>query len=305
MTLAGKIDRLNIDAVAAKRLADFWQRQIDVYGEAKATAFYKHLGLNHLETKSVEWEGLKLSREPNEVEKLCIKSISQAQDAGKASIVKILSGVRLVLIDAAMKAIKKLTPATYHELILTARETDRVDVRAQLDRVFENGRKLVAFEIVRQKGKSVVAGNAFYKQAEEDKDALDSLADLTNSRVANDIQSRVTAAASRFTLLGLTGKALWDAVQKEVGEGSTGWLERASQGVANKVLNMGRSAEAEDRKDEWERVEYSAILDTNVCSPCSLDDGQTSTNEADLSPAPNPECEGGDWCRCAHIYIVL
>lgn len=298
MLLTDKVLRLNADAVTAKRLAEFWQKQIDLYGESKATAFYKHLGLNHLETKSVEWEGLKLSREPSEIEKLCIKSIAQAQDAGKASVVDILLDARAALIEDALSKIKKLSAATYHKLILAVPEYISDDLREELNQIFSQGRSLVASELSKQ-GKS----SGQVKQSDGDED-LDDLVDLTGSRVSNDIQARVTAAATRFTLLGLTGKALWDAVEKEVGDGSTGWLERAAQGVANKVLNMGRSAEAEDRKDEWERVEYSAILDTNVCSPCSLDDGQTSTSEDDLSPAPNPECEGGDWCRCMHVFIV-
>lgn len=295
--LPDKIAQLKSGATTALTVAEFWESAIATHGEAKATAFYKSLGLNHLETKGVDWEGLKLSREPNEVEKLCIKSIATAQDAGKASVVSVLMDARKVLIEDALGKTKKLTAATYHKLILTVPEYISDDLREELKQIFIKGRDLVAIEL-RQQGKS------FRQMKQFSDDDLDDLVDLTDSRIANDIQSRITAAATRFSLLGLIGKELWDAVEKEVGEGSTGWLERASQGVANKALNMGRSAEAEDRKDEWEHVEYSAILDSNVCGPCAEDDGQASTSEDDLSPAPNPECEGGDWCRCLHVFIV-
>lgn len=302
MALSDKVSRLETDAVTASRLAEFWRKQIEVYGEVKATAFYKSLGLNHLETKSVSWEGMTLSREPTEVEKLCIKSISQAQDAGKSSLAKILLQARSDLIAEALTAIKKLTPATYHELILTMPDKYHAEVRDQLAKVFVKGRKLVATELAAQSGKSY--SGVDIKQSDDEDSELDDFTDLTDSRVANDIQSRITAAASRFALLGLTGKALWDAVEKEVGDGSTGWLDRIATGAANKVLNMGRAAEAEDRKDEWEKIEYSAILDSNVCEPCAADDGQTSTNEDDLTPAPNPDCVGGDWCRCFHVFLT-
>jgi hypothetical protein len=157
-----------------------------------------------------------------------------------------------------------------------------------------------------QKGKSIVAGSAF-KQAqptEDDDSELDDLADLTDARVANDIQSRITAAASRFALLGLTGKALWDAVANEINTGSISYIDRAATGLANRVLNFGRSREAEDRKDDWARVEYSALLDANVCDPCASEDGQEASDESDLTPVPNPDCAGGDWCRCFHVFIA-
>lgn len=303
MGLSKKVAELERGANAALTVAQWWKNQIATRGEPTAEAFYKSLGLNHLETKStVEWEGLKLSRQPSEVEKLCIKSIAQAQDAGKEKLTSILLQARTSLINSALSAIRKLTPATYHKLILTMPDKYHDEVREQLDSIFGNGRKLVASELARQKGKSIT--DISRKQSEDD-DALDDLADLTDARIANDIQSRITAAASRFTLLGLAGKALWDAVSKEVGDGSTGWLDRIATGATNKALNMGRAAEAGERSNEWERVEYSAILDSNVCEPCAADDGQTSTNEDDLSPAPNPECVGGDWCRCFHVYLTL
>lgn len=303
-TLPDKVAELKGKGLEAVRLAMLWEQYIDLHGEQKAVEFYKHIGLNHLETKSIEWEGLTLSREPSEVEKLCIKSISQAQDAGKASVLQILLQTRSALIDEALKAIKKLTPATYHELILTVPDKFQSELRDQVGKVFMKGKRLVDAELSKQ-GKS--ARYAETKQAEpteEDDSELDDLTSLTGSRVSNELQARIASAASRFALLGLTGKALWDAVSKEVGDGSTGWLDRIATGATNKVLNFGRLREAEDRKDEWDNVEYSAILDQNVCDPCASEDGQSASSESDLQPVPNPDCAGGDWCRCFHVFVL-
>jgi len=295
--LADKVLQLHRDAVVAERIASFWQKQIDFYGEQKAEDFYISLGLNHLEKKSIQWEGMTLSRQPTEIEKLCIKSIAAAQDTSKEGIANILLALRETLINKGMAAIKKLAPADYHTLVLAAPQSSWDDLRELLDKVFMRGKKLVAAELNQQKDVKQTTAT------ESDDSFLDDLTDLTDSRVINDLQARITAAVARFSLLGLSGSDLWDAVRSEVESGSVSYIDRAATGVANKVLSFGRSREAEDRSDEWDRVEYSAILDQNTCGPCNADDGETAKDESDLTPVPNPECEGGDWCRCFHVFI--
>jgi len=311
--LANKVAQLKREAVVADRIASFWQKQIELYGESKAEAFYRSIGLNHLECKSVEWEGLILSREPTEAEKLCVKGISQAQDASKESVGKILLKTKDVLVAEGMKAIKNLSPADYHSLVLEVPENE---LKPELVRVFRKGRYLVARELGEQLKKSWSGCgreympkydpfNPEWKQRQsDDEDELDELADLTNSRLANDVQARIINSTQRFRLLGLTGAALWHAVRQEIEEGSTSYVDRAATGAANVALSSGRSAEADERSEEWERVEYSALLDQNVCEPCAAEDGETASNEADLQPAPNPECAGGDWCRCFHVFVT-
>lgn len=343
MSLTKKLAQLQTDADIALRIAAFWQKQIAEHGEAKATSFYQHLGLNHLDDnhgagvinedskrtievnihpdpssafktaalfgekaasvfipahrqkKGVEWEGMTLSREPKEHEKIAVKGVFDAQESGKASVTVILLKLRTTLIDDALKAIKKLTPVTYHELILKTPKESKVELREQLTKIFNKGRRLVAQEL--SKTKEAILDD-------DDDEFLDELADLTGSRTANEIQARITAAAARYRLLGLEGAALNEAIAKEMADGSVSYIDRAAHGVANRVLNIGRSREADDRKDEWENVEYSALLDQNVCDPCAADDGETSTSEVDLTDTPNPDCAGGDWCRCFHVFIA-
>jgi hypothetical protein len=136
-----------------------------------------------------------------------------------------------------------------------------------------------------------------------DFDELDDLVDLTTSRVTNDVQSRLIDAAARHTFLGQSGINLITTIANELSTGSVTYIDRAARGLANKVINIGRTDEAEARSDEWERVEYSALLDQNVCEPCAAEDGQTAGDEGDLQPAPNPECAGGENCRCFLVYV--
>lgn len=354
MSLQEKVLKLRMDAVIAARHAAFWQKAIDMHGETKATAFYTHLGLNHIEKKSVNFDGLTLRREPRETEKIAVKGVSQAQESSKEKIGTILLKLREDLISDGLKGIKKLPVAQYHELTLSASPEIRESLRDRLIKTHKRGRQLVGQELERQQGKAWQAEGSWqhpvdfdvahkrngfgphdskcigyececdiehepkcalkngfptcsceFKQFDEEEfDELDTLTDLTDARVANDVQSRVSAAAARFALLGLVGAALIAAIQKEMADGSLGYIDRASTGLANRVINIGREDEAQSRKSEWERIEYSAILDVNCCEVCFSADGQESADGSDLDPAPNPECFGTDLCRCFWVFIA-
>jgi hypothetical protein len=293
VSLQEKIISLNLHAALAARHASFWQKCITEHGEEKATAFYTHLGLNHLETKSFEWEGLTLSREPKEHEKIAVKGIANAQESAKESIGTVLLRLRADLITDGLRRIKKLKPVSYHELVLQAPSELRIDLSDKLINVHRQGRMLVAAELGM---KAAVIDDG-------DFDELEDLVDLTTSRVTNDVQSRIIDAAARHALLGQSGINLITTIANELSTGSVTYIDRAARGLANKVINIGRSDEAESRSDEWERVEYSALLDQNVCEPCAAEDGQTANSEDDLQPSPNPDCLGGDWCRCFHVWI--
>lgn len=301
MIFRDKISELKMQGYAALRIADFWQRKIAKDGEDNAEQFYRHLGLNHIEKKGYEWEGLTLSREPKEHEKIAVKGIAGAQESAFESINKILLALRTDLIADGLKGIKKLSPASYHELTLQASPEIRTDLRDRLKNVYLQGRLLVDHELTL--GGKLKTRSRFKQDEDDEFDALDLLTDVTDSRVVNDVQSRIIAAATRFSLLGLNAGDLILAVQNEVSNGSTGYIDRASRGLANRVISIGRGDESQARSDEWDRVEYSALLDANVCGPCAEEDGKTAANEDDLQPTPNPECLGGDWCRCFHLFI--
>lgn len=295
MTLQEKVLNLKLQGATAMRHALWWEKQIRDHGEAKATAFYQHLGLNHIERKGFEFEGLTLSREPNEHEKIAVKGIHQSQETAKERIGKVLLSLRDELIESGLKAIGKLEPADYHTLTLTVPKESESDLRDELDKTFLQGRRLVAAEL---------GTKADLIDGIEDEE-IDTLTRLTGSRVANDVQSRIAAAAARFRQAGLTGNELTQAIGGEVNSGSSAYIDRAAIGVGNRSLALGRSAEAENRSDEWGRVEYSALLDSNVCEPCAGEDGKTAESEDDLQPAPNPECLGSDFCRCFLVYVQV
>lgn len=294
MSLQAKILQLKLEAALAVRHANGWQKLIDTYGEDRATAFYRHLGLNHLPVKSVEWEGLKLSREPKEHEKLAVKGIAQAQDSAKQSITDILLSLRTELITDGIDGIRKLSSSTYHKLILDTPAEFRTSLRDRLLETYRQGRQLVVTEL----------GGKQSKADDDDFDELDELTDLTSARIANDVQARIIGAATRFALLGQTGTTLINSVTNDINSGSVSYIDRAATGLANRTLNVGREDEFEERADDIDRYEQSALLDPATCQPCFQDDGLTASDPGDLPGGPNPSCLGSDYCRCFIVAIA-
>lgn len=293
MTLTEKLNLLRASGLSAIRVADGWLKQVDKHGEQKVEAFYRHIGLNHIERKGIEWEGLTLSREPKDAEKIAVKGIAQAQDLSKELLIKVLNETRRELLSDGLQGIVKYSPANYHALILQVSSESRTRLRDRLMEVYKQGRILVQTEL-----------NRANKQNGDDFDELDDLVDLTDSRLANDVQSRIIAAAARFSLLGLADAALNDAINRELQEGSTNYIDRAATGLANRTISIGRGDEMEDHADEIDRYQYSAILDVNTCGPCLEDDGLEASDADDLPDTPNPECEGLDYCRCFQVAII-
>jgi len=291
MTLQEKILQLKLDAAVALRHAQWWERQVAQHGITHVEAFYtQKLGLNHIETKA-EFDGLQLRRQPRESERIAVKGVAMAQTSAQARLSSLLLGLRSELISDGLKGISQLTPAEYPQLVLQVSAEFRRSLRDRLIATYREGRQLVQREL----------GVQVKQDDEDDFDELDTLTDATTSRVTNDVQSRIIASAAKYAAFGFVAAALLDAVQQDVISGSTSYIERTATGAANRSLSIGRSDEAEQHDNVT--VEYSALLDNNVCGPCAAEDGTTATNEADLQPAPNPECEGGDWCRCFHVYF--
>ena len=324
MSLQAKILHLKLNAALAVKHANGWQRLINLYGEERATEFYKHLGLNHLETKGFEYEGLTLSREPKEHEKIAVKGIASAQESSKEAIGKILLSLREELISDGLKGIEKLDPSSYHELILQASKESRTELRDRLIKVHRQGRMLVASELSNGKSSEfteaglwgeashvevrgrAVAGSAFKEAVPDDEfDELDDLVDVTLSRVVNETQSRIIASVTEGVTLGQSGSNLFLSVQNALNTGSVSYIDRTAGGLSNRVIGIGRRDEMRDRSGDIDRYEYSALLDVNTCSPCAQLDGTTAQSMDDLPETPLSECDGGAMCRCFIVAVAV
>lgn len=253
-------------------------------------------------TKSFAWEGLDLSREPTDLEKQCIKAIAAAMTFGKKSLEQTLMQLREDLITEAEKEIPLLEPENYHSLLLGASKEAEARVKLLIDQAFLKGRALVREELAIQRR---IAGKATPSDMidEEFEDDLLTIAKTTITRVINELAARAVEIAARLVLLFGRDK-MHEAFRKELEDTSTGYIDKAAAGAINAAMADGRKAEWQYNKDEFGRVIYSAVLDTNTCSPCADADGLEADSPEGLPDVPNVDCEGGPLCRCLHIFVM-
>lgn len=83
--------------------------------------------------------------------------------------------------------------------------------------------------------------------------------------------------------------------------------KKAAGFSASEALNLGRKSAAEENKDMIKHATYSALMDSETCSPCALVDGrQFAMDEPELQQVSPPyrECDGKGRCRCVLIYVM-
>jgi hypothetical protein len=296
--LKDKVQQLKTQAHNASRVAECWERLIETHGEAKATAFYSSLGLNHLEQKSVEWEGLTLWREPTEAEKIAVKDVADAQESGKAKIAKILKALKLKLVQQAIDEILKLDPEEFHTLVLDL--PDAPELVKALDTVYMQGRTQVAKELSAQ-GLTVEAPNAAEAAISAE---MQSLADFLLSRTANSVAGRVADIASEQVILGRTGNDLENAVTDAAEALSDAPEERAAAGGANRAVGRGRMDEMAIHAGEIDLWVFSSLLDQNTCDACFSEDGTEYDSYDEVPSFPFEDCLGTFLCRCFAVGIV-
>lgn len=251
--------------------------------------------------KSVEYDGMTLWRDPVGIElTISLKAIQDAFDTGEKKIENELSSLREKLIDAAIAGIILLSPADYHKLVLDPPEGSVEDLRDELQAVYDKGRELVLEELAAQ-GAANLGGIG--TATEESALALDGLAEVSASRVINELQSRVVSSAAGLNVSGIEGEAFEESLREEVEAGSTGYVRTAALEADHAALGLGRIGEMEDRSDLIREYVQSCVLDQNSCDPCIADDGTTSANIEDLPGEPNPNCEGGALCRDVIIAV--
>ena len=76
-------------------------------------------------------------------------------------------------------------------------------------------------------------------------------------------------------------------------------------GQVTRLMNSGRADEAQAQSAEIADAVYSALLDRNTCDECEGQDGDTTTDlDEAASWTPNPNCAGGDACRCLTVFEI-
>lgn len=247
-----------------------------------------------LSTKSYDWQGMTLRREPTAIEARMLKQVDEAYETGKLSMEGRLTALRSKYVRQIIDELDGMSEDEYYTATVAPVDADRTALIAVLSAIFLRGARLIVDELRNQ------GGGEGDPTAIPDQRSLSTIAGALVSRIANDVQARGTGAAIRAVLL---GQDVRQTVTRSLDEGSTAYVTRTAAEGANWALGQGRDAEIEQRADEVEYLVYSAVLDNATCRPCGEADGMGG--QLDEIPAvPNPECDGGANCRCLHIPVV-
>lgn len=265
----------------------------------------KHLHTN-LEKKTFDLEGLILGREPRGAEILIdLKKIVSDYETEREKVSKILKKFRLELIAQAVEKLDNLTSQSAHTLTLVPDPKRRKEIAKLLRSAYQAGRDQITEEItVQQHAKGNEFIN-FQKADDAERSYLEYLEELTDglvSRIINEITGR---AVNEYLSLKLLNDYIASKLTDILIEQSEKFIDSIAGSTVNAAIAVGRDDEIKDNIDQIGEVEYSAILDANTCGPCEDADGKTAQDPLDLPQAPNPDCEGGERCRCIHVAVVV
>lgn len=255
------------------------------------------------EKKTFEIDGITLGREPRGAEVFIdFKKIVGDYESEKERCVKVLSKFRIELIEQAVSKLDNLTAETAHTLTLTPNPKRRKEIANALKSAYQTGREQIVAEITAQQNSK---GSLFIEFQKAEGDYLEYLDELTDgliSRIINEITGR---AVNEYLSLKILNSYIAEALSQILLDQAEKYIDKMAGSVVNAAINTGRDDEIKDNIDQLSEVEYSAILDKNTCGPCEEADGMTAADPEDLPAAPNPDCEGGENCRCFHIVTVV
>lgn len=111
----------------------------------------------------------------------------------------------------------------------------------------------------------------------------------------------LTGAARHVLSISVTAETM--AAAEDALDQTSDAVALSAGGTIGRVMALGRSDQAAAQRDVISEAEYSTILDSTTCDECEAMDGTITT---DLDEAagwvPNPDCAGGEACRCAVFY---
>ena len=174
-----------------------------------------------------------------------------------------------------------------------------------LDDIYTTGRQTVAEELDRQRPNTRAYSERVVLAAGDRRPSL-----LARARLAaQGILDRILQDVSRAFLGGTHELGPLQLVGEQAALGA---LRAEALLNAAPALNLGRADTAHDFGHEIIGARYTSILDGNCCRRCRAMDDDTlrPLNDkvllANVHPLtghpPNPNCEGGDRCRCMLFY---
>lgn len=127
-------------------------------------------------------------------------------------------------------------------------------------------------------------------------------AELTNTLLQglNQLSHRVGSEYAQADISGLSHSALVSALYSVPG------ARNIASALVSPALASGLGQTFEENEDLIDGWEYTAVMDDGTCENCEALDGTTYASWADIQEVlpdggPNPDCLGGNRCRCRPV----
>jgi len=132
-----------------------------------------------------------------------------------------------------------------------------------------------------------------------------------NAREVGAQRSALSAVRDEAANAGSAGadaidfNALAQRVQSDLEDRSVGAVESRVSQVLNVSFGQGRVETGQLFGSDIQTQTRSAVLDSNTCDVCAAQDGdEYDFGDPSAPDLPDPQCEGGDHCRCVYIYAL-
>lgn len=250
--------------------------------------------LKLLEKKTLEIDGVPVSREPRDSEShLDLKTLRDDYETAKERIAKLLIALRAAMAEEAAAVLSE-NPGTLDFPALGPSTSIERQLNAEIKKAVERGHEEILAEL----------GIPAPVEIEETSD-IRRLASTVIGGFLAAVTARIINEIVRWRLLDIDEQTIAAQLPQEITGQSEKWIAADAGAAANTAIQTGRRDEIEANPERWDILEYSALLDLNTCGPCERSDGLQATRIEDLPPTPNPECEGGPRCRCFIVTITV
>jgi phage gp29-like protein len=248
-------------------------------------------------------DGVQVARELRSQEKcLALSAIVGELDRGRDEIAAALRAARSrVQAEVVNKLVNK--PVRELHTVSIAPDAKLVgQVEGILQGLFEFGQAQVGEERGRQLQSAATVRAAL---AAVKRDPLGVYADGVVGEWTNNLTARAVNVALDWMRrpAGLTKGEVIRKVEEELDGQKDGWVDGVASKGANEAFADGRTSGFEEHADEIDRYYYSALLDLNTCENCAAADGADGKTLDEIPDCPNPDCDGGDRCRCVQIAV--
>jgi phage gp29-like protein len=247
----------------------------------------------------------KPKRAPRGAEKyLALNEINSALNKGRDDIAAALRAARPRVQAEIVQKLMNKPVRDAHRVSVDLDAKLVSEIEGILEGVYAYGLQTITDEKKRQLAGKAPETAAKIRAAEK-RDPLGVYSDGVVSEFTNNLQQRATNViidAKRRPGDRTPGQMILDASQ-QLDDQSDGWMDNVAAKGANEAFADGRADGYAEHADEISEVIYSALLDPNTCENCSAADGASDATPDDIPDVPNPDCDGGDKCRCVHVFV--